>query len=468
VRTLRIAVFAKSTLRGRLTFSYTLGLLLALLSFATVALVAIDTVQRHAIETELRAVARDEAATVGYDADADTITASGAARFGAVAGSRVASALLAEDGRPLVASAARVPNAIVQSAIAVSETVMTTVPDRGNDLRAVFVPLTSNGVRRATVAAWSDIGPIERVDRKIGVSFAIAIPFITGFATFLGSRVAQRGLAPLDRMIADASEIEANALSARITLPDTVELHRLAATLNRMLERLDAAFERERRFTNDASHEFRAPLSVILAEADLSLSAERTSGQYKRSLETIAIEAEAMERLTRKLLATARRSDGDAAPAATILDLGDVALAAVSRMRILADRRGLLVQTECIGEAIIAADPDEIEQAIVSVVHNAIKFAAPRGTVRVLVCTSERFTEIRVSDDGPGFSESALAHAFDRFWRDGGSDRQGGHGLGLPIARAIVERHGGIITLANAADGGAVVALTFRRAPSGG
>jgi two-component system OmpR family sensor kinase len=456
-------VFAKSTLRGRLTLSYTLGLLLALLSFATLALVAIDTVQRHAIETELRAVARDEAATVGYDAYADTITASGAARFGAVAGSRVASALLADDGRPLVASAARVPDAIVQSALAADQTVTATVPDHGNDLRAVFVPLESDGVRRATIATWSDIGPIERVDRKIGMSFAIAIPFITGFATFLGSRIARRGLVPLDRMIAEASEIEANALSARITQPDTSELHRLAATLNRMLERLDAAFERERRFTDDASHEFRAPLSVILAEADLTLSAERTNGQYKRSLETIAIEAEAMERLTRNLLATARRSDGDAAPAATLLDLGDVAQAAVSRMQILADRRGVIVRSDCTGEATIAADPDEIEQAVVIVVHNAIKFAAPRGTVRVSVFTSERFVEIRVSDDGPGFSESALAHAFDRFWRESGSDRQSGHGLGLPIARAIVERHRGTVTLANAADGGAVVALTFGR-----
>lgn len=457
---------AKSTLRGRLTLAYTLALLVALLLFASLALVAIDTVQRHTIETELRAVARDEAATVGYDPDADTITASGAARFGAVAGSRVASALLADDGGVLIASAARVPDAIVRSAAAADETVMTTVPDRGDDLRAVFVPLESEGVRRATIAVWSDIGPIERVDRKIGMSFAIAIPFITGFATFLGSRIAQRGLAPLDRMIAEASEIEANALSSRITQPDTAELHRLAATLNRMLERLDEAFERERRFTNDASHEFRAPLSVILAEADLTLSSERTSGQYKRSLETITIEAEAMERLTRNLLASARRSEGDAAPAAIPFDLGEVAQAAVSRLRILADQRGVLVRTDCPGETTIAADPDEIEQAVVTVLHNAVKFAPPTGTVRVSAFTCGRLAEIRISDDGPGFSESALAHAFDRFWRGSGSDRQGGYGLGLPIARAIVERHGGTITLANAPDGGAVVALTFDRAPS--
>lgn len=456
-------MFAKPTLRGRLTLSYTLALLLALLSFATLALVAIDTVQRHAIESELRAVAQDEAATVGYDADADTITASGAARFGSVAGSRVASALLAEDGHPLVASAARIPEAIVRSAAAADGTVITTLRDRGDDLRAVFVPMASGGVRRATIAAWSDISPIERVDRKIGISFAIAIPFITGFATFLGSTIARRGLAPLDRIIADASEIEANALSARITQPNAVELHRLATTLNRMLERLDAAFERERQFTNDASHEFRAPLSVILAEADLTLSAERTNGQYKRSLETIVIEAEAMERLTRNLLSTARRSDGDPAPAAALLDLGDIAQAAVSRMQILADRRGVLVLADCTGEAVIAANADEIEQAVVTILHNAIKFAAPHGTVRLTVCASERFVEIRVSDDGPGFSELALAHAFDRFWRESGSDRHAGHGLGLPIARTIVERHGGMIALANAADGGAVVALTFNR-----
>ena len=249
-------------------------------------------------------------------------------------------------------------------------------------------------------------------------------------------------------------------LAVRIAQPDTHELDRLATTLNRMLERLDAGFERERRFTNDASHEFRAPLSIILAEADLALSVERPAAQYKRALETIAIEAEAMERLTRDLLSTARRRNDDANETAPV-DLGEIAEAAGSRLRILAERRGIVMDTDVGAESGIAAHADAIEQAVVTVVHNAIKYATSRCIVSVRR-DSATSVEVRVSDDGPGFSASALEHAFDRFWRESGSDRNnGGHGLGLPIARSIVERFHGSIAIANSSAGGAIVSMRF-------
>lgn len=392
---------AKPTLRGRLTLSYTIALLVALSAFAALALFTIDSVQRHQLETELVAVSREEAATVGYDADSATISASGAARFGAVAGSGVASALLAEDGRPLVASAARVPDVISRTAESVAAETAVTLHDRGDDLRARFVPLSGGDNGHATIAAWSDIGPIQRVDRKIGFAFAVAIPFITALATVFGSVIARRGLIPLERIIAAASEIEANDLAVRVAQPDTHELGRLATTLNRMLERLDSAFERERRFTNDASHEFRAPLSIILAEADLALTAERSPAHYRRTLETIAIEAEAMERLTRDLLSSARRTGDDTAGAVPV-DLGDITEAAISRLRILAERRGVVVAVNVETENEIAALPDALEQAVVIVVHNAIKFATSSCVVTVGAAAAGS-VELRVRDDSRDF-----------------------------------------------------------------
>jgi signal transduction histidine kinase len=453
----------KSTLRGRLTISYSLALLIALTAFALLSLVTIDSVQRHIVEGELQGVARDESATVAYDSDSDTISAGGAARFGSVAGSRVASALLAQDGRPLVASAARVPDIVARSAASVAATTEMTLSDRGVTLRAVFVPMMNGTIRRATIAVWSDITPIERIDEKLALVFAIAIPLIAGLATLLGSAIARRGLAPLDRMIDDASEIEASDLSARITQPDSAELHRLATTLNRMLERLNAAFERERRFTNDASHEFRAPLAVILAEADLALTAERNATQYKRTLETISIEAEAMERLTRNLLSSAR-SRGNEAVATEVVDLADIAAMASSRLQILAAQRGISLRVGETAAPPIEGRSDEIEQAVITLLHNAIKFAPPNGTIRLTVRAVADSTELRVADDGPGFSEQALTHAFDRFWQESGSTRSGGHGLGLSIARSIVERYRGSIELANSASGGAIVIVSFRSA----
>jgi signal transduction histidine kinase len=450
----------RRTLRSRLTFSYAVALGLALLAFAVVALFAVDFVQRNLIDGELLAVAREEAATVDYSADSLTISASGAARFDSVAGSRVASALLAEDGRSLVASVAQIPGTIPAAAGNVATTTTTTLHDHGIDLRVVFVPITADGDRTATTAAWTDIDPIERVDKKLAIAFTLAIPFLVGLATLAGTSIARRGLAPLNDIVRDASEIEAQNLSARVSLPDTAELHLLATTLNRMLERLDEAFERERRFTSDASHEFRAPIAVILAEADLALAMDRPLGYYRRALETIAIEAENLEGLSRNLLASAR-SSGNESIKRDPVDLAEVAASAASRLSVLAARRGVTIKTHAPCETFVAGHADELEQAILTLLHNAIKFASPNGSVFVEVEAFFETIELRITDDGAGFSADALAHAFERFWREDGSQRPLGHGLGLPIARSIVERYGGTIMLANQPSG-AIVTLTFK------
>jgi signal transduction histidine kinase len=458
--------FSRS-LRGRLTSTYAVALAIVLVIFALATLFAVDSVQRHNLDAELWAVARDEASSLDYSASSQTISSNGATRFQAVAGSRVASALLAQDGHALVASAARVPDAIAHSATSVEETSITTVASDDAKLRTVYVPMTDNGTRGATIAVWSDITPILRLDRKLGLAFALTIPLVVVLAMLVGAEIARRGLAPLDRINSEASEIEARDLSARIGQPDAEELGRLAKALNRMLERLESAFDRERRFTADASHEFRAPLSIIIAESDLMLTDVRSLAEYRRALESIALEAYAMETLTRNLLATARAASLENSRIVAVAT-ADLIRAVVSRVRILADARGVGLQTVSTCDATIYGQFDEFEQALMTVVHNALKHARPNGCVTIGVSIDPNDVAIRVSDDGKGFSEAALVHALDRFWRESRPGNAEGHGLGLPIAKSIVNRFGGEISLANAGPGGATVILTFPRDASPG
>jgi signal transduction histidine kinase len=174
------------------------------------------------------------------------------------------------------------------------------------------------------------------------------------------------------------------------------------------------------------------------------------------------LEADAMETLTRNLLATARA----ASHAEDVLDVvaaGDLVRAVVSRIGILAARRGVELRTSIAVEATIAGRFDELEQALLTVVHNGLKHARTNGCVTVGVRLERGAVEIRVTDDGAGFSPAALQRALDRFWRESGTASDVGHGLGLPIANAIVTRFGGNIALTNASHGGASVAFTFPR-----
>ena len=115
--------------------------------------------------------------------------------------------------------------------------------------------------------------------------------------------------------------------------------------------------------------------------------------------------------------------------------------------------------------AIVLAERDGLERAVITVLHNAIKYASAGGTVEVRVTRDGDAVELCVSDDGRGFSEEGLQRAFDRFWRDDEARALPGSGLGLAIAKAAVERFGGTIAIANAAAGGAVVRVRFPAQP---
>ncbi|MBV8579373.1 MAG: HAMP domain-containing histidine kinase, partial [Candidatus Eremiobacteraeota bacterium] len=327
----------------------------------------------------------------------------------------------------------------------------------------VAVVAVPPGRRTLGVAfVWHDLDLVTDLDRRLTLAFGIAIPIIAAFAVVAGSAVAARGLRPLVAMAEIASEIEAHDLSRRIAIPlRDDELGRLVATFDRMLDRLQSAFERQRRFTGDASHELRAPLSVIRAEADLMLRRPRSGDEYRRALEAIAVQADDLEALTRDLLAAAR---AESAPAESgdVVDLAVIAGEAADRLAVLAGSRGIALARSLPPGALIRGDGDALRRATVCLLHNALKYGRHEGTVTVAVEADENRVRLVVADDGPGFSDAALDHATERFWRDdparGRADGNGeasGSGLGLSIAAAIVQSAGGTLTLTNRREGGA-------------
>ncbi|MDQ6943460.1 MAG: ATP-binding protein, partial [Candidatus Eremiobacteraeota bacterium] len=192
---------------------------------------------------------------------------------------------------------------------------------------------------------------------------------------------------------------------------------------------------------------------------------ERTEAEYRAALETIASEADALEALTRDLLTVARADANGAAVPFAPIDLSAVARDAVQRLAVLAAERSVRVTVDAAANATVLAERDGLARAVVTVLHNALKYAAGGGTVEVRVARDGDLVELRVSDDGRGFSEEGLRRAFDRFWRDDETRALPGSGLGLAIAKTAAERFGGTIAIANGAGGGAVVRLRFPAQP---
>ena len=322
-----------------------------------------------------------------------------------------------------------------------------------HSLFTIAVPIVRNGQTLGRATVWQSDAWIADFDRDAAiVSIAVGL-LLVGIGVAISQRVARKALEPVERMASLAEQIEAHDLSERLHVAGSDELGRLCASFDRMLDRLQAAFARERQFVADASHELRAPLAVLHAETELALRRFRSEDEYRAALESIARESARLEQLVDELLAAAR-ADADASDRQRV-DAGSMVRDLQERLRSAAALKGVALEVASDRTAYVDANGVMVERALLAIVHNAITFA--RGCVRMDVTRDEGTVRIDVTDDGSGFTSEALQHATERFWRGDAARGRGGTGLGLAIARSLLEANGGRIALANASGGGAVV-----------
>jgi two-component system OmpR family sensor kinase len=230
------------------------------------------------------------------------------------------------------------------------------------------------------------------------------------------------------------------------------EISRLAATLNDMLARLQAAVEHERRFVADASHELRTPLALLRTELELALRRPRSPEELEDALRSAAEETERLSRLAEDLLLIARADQGSLPTRREVLSVGELLTEAAERF---ASRTGTLGREFHVEptEAYADADPVRAGQALVNLVDNALTHGA--GTVSLAAEERNGLVELHVRDEGAGFPERFRDHAFDRFSRADDARGRGGSGLGLSIVELVASAHGGGAGVRNLPGGGA-------------
>jgi heavy metal sensor kinase len=279
-----------------------------------------------------------------------------------------------------------------------------------------------------------------------------------------GGWLAGRVLRPVREISDAATKIATGNLAERIRTADTdSELGELAAILNATFARLEAAFAQQARFTADAAHELRTPVSVILTHVDNALAEPCASEGHAEAFAACRRAAQRMRRLIQSLLELSRLDAGQETLRREPLDLAAVAHESVELLRPLAEARGVALRLD-LASARCAGDPDRLAQVVANLVGNAIQHHGPAaGAVTVATRCDEHRVGLSVTDDGPGIPPEHLPRIFERFYRIDAA-RAGGaehSGLGLAIAKAIVDAHGGEIAAANLADGGARFTVTL-------
>jgi heavy metal sensor kinase len=319
----------------------------------------------------------------------------------------------------------------------------------GRSLRFYSRRIEVNGKLYTVQVAAPMHEALEALERFRTLLFFVA-PVLLIAASAGGYWLSTRALAPVDEISRTAQRISIENLADRLPVSKTGDqLQRLSETLNAMLARLEGAVRRIAQFTADASHELRAPVSLIRTTAEVALQRkDRTAEEYSEALREILEESERTSQVVDSLMMLARADSGKETLECARTDACAIFREAADQGEKLARNAGLEFTAGLpSGPVPIQADSNALRRALLILIDNAVKYTPKGGAVRVNLEIDQDFAIASVSDTGIGISKPDVPHIFDRFWRadKARSREQGGAGLGLSIAKWIVEMHRGSI-----------------------
>ncbi len=355
------------------------------------------------------------------------------------------------------------------SEIASNELTATTTSERKFD--SLNVPKFGNA-RRVRVQVPTTEGPytlmlfaeMEHVDEELqGVIHVllVTIPVAIFVAAALSYFLAYKALAPVEQLSRLSNEITAESLDRRLPIPNpNDELGHLARTINSMIARLEKSFAEVRRFTGDASHELRTPITIIRSEAEMGTDAADDSNAARSRFASILEECNRLAIATSQLLTLSRNESGAVRVVREPVDVRAMLLGVAESLESRSSSRQLQVTLRCAEGVGVVSDTERLRQVFHNLVENAIKYTPVGGKVEIEARSTAEGLAVDVSDTGIGIGEEHREKVFDRFYRinTAGSSDDDGVGLGLSIVKSILDSLGGMISLVRSQPG----ATTFR------
>ena len=343
-------------------------------------------------------------------------------------------------------------------------------PD-GPKLHYALRYVTDAGPQFGAILAGANLRTAELSAEQLLSTIALILPLGLVAALLMGSWIARRALAPVDRIITEVREItDGRSLHRRLAEPMVKdELGRLTETLNQMMTRLERSFAALRRFTADASHELKTPLTVLRAGVERAITMPSLPSEALAALEETLQEINRMTELVEALLMLARADEGTAPLHRETVDLRAIVEETGETGELLAAEAGVNMEVATPADPVIVpVDASRIRQLILNLLTNAVKYTPAGGSVRLQLGPSNGRVTLTVADSGVGIAPGDLPHIFDRFWRaDSARTRTGersGAGLGLAICKWIAEAHGGTLVLeASDNDKGSTFCVTLPR-----
>jgi len=456
------------TIRVRLTLWYVALLAAILLAFGAFLYVSLSRTLHDEVDRALADEARRTLESLDIQ---DGVVHLGETPEGLVSGTLV---VLADTGGQLVSANAPAASVLPFAASARATRdgpLLTTVALQGDDWRVLSQPVVVGGRTAAVLQVARPERGVEVALERLLLLMGLAVPLALLLAVAGGLFLANRALGPIDRITRTAARIGAGDLSRRLALPASPdEVGRLSATFDAMLDRLEEAFARERRFTADASHELRTPLALLTSRAEVVLDRPRTPAEYREALAGVRDDAARMAQLLGELLTLARADQGREVLTREPVPLADLVADTLAALEPLAEERGVALAAGALLPCVVMGDQTRLTQLLINLVENALKYTPARGRVTVSLARDAETAVLSVADTGIGIAPEHLAHLFERFYRvDTARARAaGGAGLGLAIAAWIARAHDGEIAVTSRIGVGSTFGVRLPLAPPAG
>lgn len=309
-----------------------------------------------------------------------------------------------------------------------------------------------------SVEAIGSMAPLQRSRRRLGLGLLLVGLVLIPLAALGGRALARRALRPIEDLVAAIRRLDPAHLEKKLPLPagSVDEVAVLSSAFNVLLGRLDESIERMRRFTADASHEIRNPLSVLRTGLEIALRRERSPHEYQELLRENLQEIDRLHAVVEGLLLLSRDVPGaELRLARAPVDLGEVVRATTTSFAASAAERGIRIEAEAEPGLVVSGDAGLLRLVVFNLLDNALKHSPAGEPVRIEARRQGGGIALRVADRGAGVRPEDREHVFERFFRGGPASGSGIGGIGLSVVRWVAEAHGGSVRLLDAEQGAA-------------
>lgn len=316
-------------------------------------------------------------------------------------------------------------------------------------------------------ALWvRSVTAADAVDSTLGTlqhTALLVLPVFVVLAAVCGYLVTRQAFAPVRQITRTARQIVAgNDLSQRIGLTGRRdEIYTLAGEFDAMFARLQSAFEREKQFTDDASHELRTPTAVILSQSEYALNHAAPEGETRAALESIHTQAARMAALLSQLLLLARADAGRQVLQRESVNLSELVEMVVETEAEQAAAQKIAVETDLEADVRVQGDETMLMRLFINLTENAIRYGRPGGQVRLTLRREKDQAVAAVTDNGIGIAREHLDKIWQRFWQADPARSDGGAGLGLAMVRWIAEAHGGHVQVESTPGAGSTFTVSI-------